>query len=68
MTHSSMKIQQHEPFEKNKTYNVYLSNIEIPHVVFAATLDDYVNATLLITQMNKHEQIAKNPANSHKTK
>ena len=68
MTHSLVNIQQHEPFEKDKTYSVYLSNLEIPHIVFAATLDDYVNATLLITQMNKHEQIAKNPANSQKTK
>ncbi|CAF0753797.1 unnamed protein product [Adineta ricciae] len=68
MTYPLANIQQHEPFEKDKTYSVYLSNLEIPHVVFAATLDDYVNATLLITQMNKHEQIVKNPANSHKTK
>jgi len=63
-----MDIEDHESFVKNKIYNVYLSNLEVPNVVFAATLDDYVNATLLITQMNKHEQLAKVQANSYKSK
>jgi hypothetical protein len=63
-----MDIQEHEPFVINKVYNVYLSNLEVPNVIFAATLDDYVNATLLITQMNKHEQLAKVQANSYKSK
>jgi len=68
IVNQQMDIEEHEPFVNNKTYNVYLSNIEIPNVVFAATLDDYVNATLLITQMNKHEQLAKVQANSYKSK
>jgi hypothetical protein len=63
-----MNIQEHEAFVVNKTYSVYLSNLEVPNIVFAATLDDYVNATLLITQMNKHEQLAKVQANSYKSK
>ncbi len=63
-----MNIEEHEIFVRNKIYNVYLSNLEVPNVVFAATLDDYVNATLLITQMNKHEQLAKVQANSYKSK
>lgn len=64
----TLAIAEHEPFIKNQTYNVYLSNLEVPNVVFVATLDDYVNATLLITQMNKHEQLMKVQANSYKTK
>ena len=64
----SMDIDDHELFVTNKIYNIYLSNLEVPNVVFAATLDDYVNATLLITQMNKHEQLAKVQANSYKSK
>lgn len=63
-----MDIQEHEQILINKIYNVYLSNLEVPNIVFAATLDDYVNATLLITQMNKHEQLAKVQANSYKSK
>jgi hypothetical protein len=63
-----MIIQEHESFILNKIYNVYLSNLEVPNVVFTATLDDYVNATLLITQMTKHEQLAKVQANSYKSK
>ena len=61
-------IKDHEQFVINKTYSIYLSNLEVPNIVFAATLDDYVNATLLITQMNKHEQLSKHQANSYKTK
>jgi hypothetical protein len=61
-------IREHDSFVTNKTYVVYLSNLEVPNVIFAATLDDYVNATLLITQMNKHEQLTKIQANSYKTK
>jgi hypothetical protein len=63
-----MDIAEHEQFIKDKTYNIYLSNLELPNIVFAALLDDYVNATLLITQMNQHEQLAKVEANSYKTK
>jgi hypothetical protein len=63
-----MNIREHDSFVTNKTYVVYLSNLEVPNVIFAATLDDYVNATLLITQMNKHEQLTKIQANSYKTK
>ncbi|CAF3844382.1 unnamed protein product [Adineta steineri] len=63
-----INIQEHEPLVVNKTYNVYLSNLEVPNIIFAATLDDYVNATLLITQMNKHEQLSKVQANSYKSK
>jgi hypothetical protein len=61
-------IREHDSFVTNKTYVVYLSNLEVPNVIFAATLDDYVNATLLITQMNKHEQLTKIQANSYKIK
>ncbi|CAF4848163.1 unnamed protein product [Rotaria sp. Silwood1] len=64
----SMNIEEHEPFVKNQIYNIYLSNLEVPNIVFAATLDDYVNATLLITQMNKHEQLTKIQANSYNAK
>ncbi|UJR15160.1 hypothetical protein I4U23_002123 [Adineta vaga] len=64
----SINIHDHELFDQNTTHSVYLSNLEVPNVVFAATLDDYVNATLLITQMNKHEQLAKVQANSYRTK
>ena len=63
-----MDIADHEPFIKDKTYNIYLSNLEEPNIVFAAVLEDYVNATLLIEQMNHHEQLAKVEANSYKTK
>lgn len=66
--HQTMTIDDHEAFTQNEIYNIYLSNLEVPNVVFVATLDDYVNATLLITQMNKHEQLAKIQANSYKTK
>ena len=61
-------IKEHESFVINRTYSVYLSNLEVPNVVYAATLDDYVNATLLIAQMNKHEQLAKVQASPHETK
>jgi hypothetical protein len=65
---STMNIREHDSFVTNKSYCVYLSNLEVPNVIFAATLDDYVNATLLITQMNKHEQLTKVQANSYKSK
>ena len=64
----TMDISEHELFVPNKTYNVYLSNLEVPNVIFAATLDDYLNATLLITQMNKHDQLPKVPTNALKAK
>mgnify|MGYP006904166494 FL=1 len=64
----TLTIDEHQPLIKNQTYHIYLSNLEVPNVVFVATLDDYVNATLLITQMNKHEQLTKVQANSYKTK
>ncbi len=64
----TMNIREHDSFVTNKSYCVYLSNLEVPNVIFAATLDDYVNATLLITQMNKHEQLTKVQANSYKSK
>ncbi|CAF2637656.1 unnamed protein product [Rotaria sp. Silwood2] len=63
-----MNIREHDLFILNKSYCVYLSNLEVPNIIFAATLDDYVNATLLITQMNKHEQLTKIQANSYKSK
>ena len=63
-----MDIQEHEPFVINKVYNVYLSNLEVPNVIYAATLDNYVNATLLITKMNRHEQLTTVQANSVKSK
>jgi len=63
-----LNIREHDSFVTNKNYCVYLSNLEVPNVIFAATLDDYVNATLLITQMNKHEQLTKVQANSYKSK
>ncbi|CAF1115310.1 unnamed protein product [Adineta steineri] len=62
----TLNIREHDPLVINKTYIVYLSNLEVPNVIFAATLDDYVNATLLITQMNKHEQLTKIQADSYK--
>lgn len=65
---SPMDIDDHEPLVLKKIYNVYLSNIQVPNMVFASTLDDYINATLLMTQMNKHEQLMKVKANSYKTK
>ncbi|CAF3593445.1 unnamed protein product [Rotaria sordida] len=64
----TMNIREHDLFIINKSYCVYLSNLEVPNIIFAATLDDYVNATLLITQMNKHEQLTKIQANSYKSK
>ncbi len=64
----TLNIREHDSFVTNKIYCVYLSNLEVPNVIFAATLDDYVNATLLITQMNKHEQLTKVQANSYKSK
>ncbi|CAF3813739.1 unnamed protein product [Rotaria magnacalcarata] len=63
-----MNIREHDSFVINKNYCVYLSNLEVPNIIFAATLDDYVNATLLITQMNKHEQLTKIQSNSYKSK
>jgi hypothetical protein len=65
---STVNIREHDPFVTNKSYCVYLSNLEVPNIIFAATLDDYVDATLLITQMNKHEQLTKVQANSYKSK
>lgn len=65
---TEMDIEDHEAFVKNKTYNIYLSNLQVPNIVFAATMDDYVNATLLITQMNKHEKLSKMQGNSYKSK
>ena len=55
----TMDINEHELFVPNKTYGIYLSNLEVPNVIFAATLDDCLNATLLITQMNEHDQLTK---------
>ena len=63
-----MTVREHESFITNKTYVVYLSNLEVPNVIFAATVEDYVNATLLITQMNKHEQLTKVQADAYKSK
>lgn len=63
-----MDIEEHQQLVLNQIYNIYLSNLEVPNVVFAATLDDYVNATLLITQMNKHEKLAKVEGYSYNTK
>jgi len=65
---STLTIREHSSFVTNKTYCVYLSNLEVPKTIFAATLDDYVNATLLITQMNKHEQLVKTQADTLKSK
>ena len=61
-------IDDHDPLVAKKTYHIYLSNIQVPNVVFVATLDDYVNAALLMTQMNKHEQLTKVKGNSYKSK
>lgn len=63
-----MSIAAHEPLNVDQTYEIYLSNHALPNVIFAATLDDYVCAALLLTQMNKQEKVAKDPANSYKSK
>ena len=63
-----MTIAEHEPLVKNNKYHVYLSNLEVPNVIFAATLDDYCNATMLINEMNKHEQLTKVQATAYKNK
>ncbi|CAF1216784.1 unnamed protein product [Adineta ricciae] len=65
---SKMTVREHDAFITNKTYVVYLSNLEVPNIIFAATVEDYVNATLLITQMNKHEQLTKVQADAYKSK
>ncbi|CAF1378796.1 unnamed protein product [Rotaria magnacalcarata] len=54
-----INIREHDSFITNKNYSVYLSNLELPNIIFAATLDDYINTTLLLTKMNNHEQLAK---------
>ena len=61
-------IPEHQPFLTNVPYSIYLSNLEVPNVVFVATLDDYVHATLLVQQMNKQEKIAQAQAHSYKSK
>ncbi len=43
-----MDIDEHEPFVMDKTYQIYLSNLEVPNIVFAATLDDYVKGAELL--------------------
>ena len=64
-----MSIATHEPLNVNQTYEIYLSNCVLPNVIFAATLDDYVCAALLLSQMNKQEKVTKkDPANSYKSK
>jgi hypothetical protein len=63
-----MSIAPHEPLIVDQTYEIYLSNHILPNVVFAATLDDFVCTALLLSQMNKQEKIAKEPANSYKSK
>ncbi|CAF0739596.1 unnamed protein product [Didymodactylos carnosus] len=65
---SFIDIREHEPLVCDKTYSVYLSNLDLPNVVYAMLLEDYVNATLLITTMNKHEQLASEYANTYKYK
>ncbi|CAF1144617.1 unnamed protein product [Adineta ricciae] len=65
---STMTVREHDSFMTNKTSVVYLSNLEVPNIIFAATVEDYVNATLLITQMNKHEQLTKVQADAYKSK
>ncbi|CAF3310517.1 unnamed protein product [Rotaria socialis] len=55
----NINIREHDSFITNKNYSVYLSNLELPNIIFAATLDDYINTTLLLTKMNNHEQLAK---------
>jgi len=63
-----LSIAEHEPLVKSSKYYVYLSNLEVPNVIFAATLDDYLNATMLINEMNKHEQLNKVQPNGYKNK
>jgi hypothetical protein len=58
-----MSIDEHERLSKNQIFSVYLSNLEVPNVIFAATLDDYAHATLLITQMNKNERLTQTKDN-----
>ncbi|UJR31523.1 hypothetical protein I4U23_019012 [Adineta vaga] len=67
-TETTMTIREHDSFVTNQTYTVYLSNLEVPNIIFAATVEDYVHATLLITQMNKHEQLTKIQSDSYKSK
>lgn len=68
MVETTMAIRDHEPFVTNKPYAVYLSNLEVPNVIYTATVEDYVTATLLITQMNKHEQLTKVETDAYKAK
>ncbi|CAF4298062.1 unnamed protein product [Rotaria sp. Silwood2] len=42
---TTMNICEYDSFVTNKNYCVYLSNFEVPNIIFAATL--------LITKMNK---------------
>ena len=61
-------IAAHAPLIVNQTYEIYLSNHAIPNVIFAATLEDYVSASLLLTEMNKNEKVAQIQANSYQSK
>ena len=63
-----MDIREHPAIVKGSACSIYLSNLEVPNVIFAATLDDYVNATSLIAQMNRHEQLIKVQPASSKSK
>ena len=63
-----MDIREHPAVAKGTACSIYLSNLEVPNVIFAATLDDYVNATSLIAQMNRHELLVKVQATPSKSK
>ena len=67
-TDPQRSIAAHQPLVVDQTYQIYLSNLTIPDVIFAATLEDNVSASLLLTEMNKNEKVAQVKANSYKSK
>ncbi|CAF1411195.1 unnamed protein product, partial [Adineta steineri] len=65
---TTMNICEHNSFVTNKKYSVYLSNFQLPNIIFVATLDDCINSTILITKMNKRDQLLKTDVNSYNSK
>ena len=63
-----LNISEHDLMIKNKTYQIYLSNFELPNIIFAATVDNYLEATKLISQMNEHPSLHETNSNRIQTK
>ncbi|CAF2989656.1 unnamed protein product [Rotaria sp. Silwood2] len=65
---SRINDRPNDEFIINENYSIYLSNLELPNIIFAATSDDYINGALLFAKMNNYEQMLTVKSNFYESK